>query len=77
MFGGLGGLGVGVVLWGGGHSGGDEGMGRGLMMLGMMVLGGTGGLVVGAIKGHDYTYSFPPDSMQSRSPVPSRREDQP
>ena len=38
-----------------------------------LILGGMGGLgvglVVGAIKGHDYTYIFPVDSAQPRSPV--------
>jgi hypothetical protein len=69
IVGGFGGLGVGLVAGTGYGSGGDEGMGRGWMILSMMVLGGTGGAVVGAIKGHDYTYIFPPDSTQSRSPV--------
>ena len=65
LFGGLGGLGVGLIAGIGKQSGGDEGMGRGLLILGLGVLGGTGGFLVGAIKGHDYTLIFPGDSVQA------------
>jgi hypothetical protein len=77
LFGGLGGFGVGLIAGIGKPTGGDEGMGRGLLILGLGVLGGAGGFLVGAIKGHDYTLIFPVDSMQSQAISPDDRVQNP
>jgi hypothetical protein len=70
MFGALGGLGVGLLAASPLHSGGDEGMGKGYLVLVSIVAGGTGGLVIGAIKGHDYTFILPQDSLKGESQKP-------
>jgi hypothetical protein len=77
MFGALGGLGVGLVATIGSHSGGDEGMGRGLLRMLTTVLGGAGGFIIGAIKGHDYTFIMPQDSLKVEFPSPVSRKPDP
>ena len=64
ILGGFGGAGVGLLAGSGMHSGGEEGMGKGLLLLATSFLGATGGLAVGVIKGHDYTFLFPHDSLK-------------
>jgi hypothetical protein len=67
MFGGLGGCGVGILAGIGLASGGDEGMGRGLLALGALTLGASCGLIIGAVKGHDYTFIMPTDTVTAQS----------
>ncbi len=67
LLGGFGGVGVGLLAGSGMHSGGDEGMGKGLLVLATSFLGATGGMVVGAVKGHEYTFAFPHDSLNHDS----------
>jgi hypothetical protein len=64
MLGGFGGAGVGLLAGSGTHSGGDDGMGKGLLLMATTFVGATGGLVFGAIKGHDYTFMFSSDSLK-------------
>lgn len=63
LFGGLGGGAVGLALGIGMGTSGDEGMGKGLLALTGLAAGTVGGLVFGAIKGHEYTFVFPDDSV--------------
>ena len=63
LFGGLGGGTLGLALTAGMSTSGEEGSGRGLAIFTSLVVGGIGGLVYGAIKGHDYTFVFPSDSV--------------
>ena len=72
VFGGLGGLGIGLIAGLGKGSGGDEGMGRGLLALGTTVLGSVGGLIVGALSGHVITLIMPPDSVGMSGQLMSR-----
>ena len=65
LFGGLGAGALGLALTAGMKTGGDEGMGKGLVVLTSFVVGGAGGIVFGVIKGHDYTFVFPDDSVAS------------
>jgi hypothetical protein len=63
LFGGLGGGALGLALGIGMDTSGDEGMGKGLLLITCMAVGSVGGLTFGAIKGHDYTFVFPNDSI--------------
>jgi uncharacterized protein YceK len=60
LFGGIGGAGFGLLAGSGMGQGGDEGMGKGLLVLATTVVGATGGVIIGVIKGHNYTFIFPP-----------------
>ena len=63
LFGGLGGgaLGFGLGVGPGNH--GDEGMGKGLLLISGLAVGTVGGLVIGAIEGHVYTFVLPRDTV--------------
>lgn len=63
LFGGLGGgaLGFGLGVGLGNH--GDEGMGKGLLLISGLAVGTVGGLVIGAIEGHVYTFVLPRDTV--------------
>lgn len=63
LFGGLGGSALGLVLGLGMGTGGDEGMGRGLLVFTGLATGTVGGFMFGIIKGHEYTFVFPDDSV--------------
>ena len=63
LFGGLGGGVLGLTLGIGTGTSGDEGMGKGLLLLTGLAVGSVGGFTYGAITGHDYTFVFPSDSV--------------
>jgi hypothetical protein len=67
MFGGLGGLGVGLVLGipMASESDSDMRMGRGLLGIGGLFIGGTGGFVIGLVSGHSYNYVIQKDSIST------------
>ncbi len=65
MLGGLGGTAFGLFTTIGTGSSGNASMGKGLWVIATTVVGATGGLVFGAIKGHDYTYICPIDSTSN------------
>lgn len=69
MWGALGGTGLALVSTIG--MSGGEGAGMGPFVLGSIVLGGTAGIVLGAIKGHNYTFILPEDSTA----LPTRGSD--
>jgi uncharacterized protein YceK len=62
LFGGLGGCMTGGIFLSVFGRGGD-GAGGGVALLALTVAGGTGGLILGAVKGHVYTFTFPNDSV--------------
>jgi hypothetical protein len=65
LFGAIGGGAVGWLAGIGLPSSGEENLGKGLLAAGGIVCGGLGGLVVGAVSGHDHTYEMPEDSLSS------------
>ena len=62
IFGGLGGCAFGLTAGLGASSSGEAGAAKGLLVFTGLTVGSVGGLVIGAIKGHTYTFIPPTDS---------------
>jgi hypothetical protein len=68
ILGGLGGLSVSYIATSVALNPGDPDM-RWLLVAGGALLGGAGGFTVGAIKGHDYVFTFPLDTLHTEKQI--------